>query len=109
MANTGAMARPQAHRRLIDCQGWQRDDGLWQIEVSLQTPKAPPCAAPPGATSPRARPFTTWSSRWLSTGAEDPVRDGPEPGCAGRSCREVEASYAALAGLTIGLAEPRRA
>lgn len=102
-AITGVMQRPHAHRRLIDCHGWQRDDGLWQIEVSLRDTKGVTLRSVTGRDVTAGEAIHHMVITLVVDG-ELKIQSAKAQSLAApaASCHEVEASYAALAGLTIG-------
>lgn len=102
-ATTDAMERPHAHRRLIDCFGWERDDGLWQIEVSLRDTKGAVLCSAAGRQVAAGESIHHMVITLVVDGALK-IQSATAQSLAAPagSCREVEASYAALAGLTIG-------
>ena len=102
-AVTGAMQRSHANRRLIDCHGWQRDDGLWQIEVSLRDTKGAALRSPTGRYVAAGEAIHHMVITLVVDGALK-IQSATAQSLAApaSTCHEVEASYAALAGLTIG-------
>lgn len=102
-AMADALERPHAHRRLIDCHGWQRDDGLWQIEVSLRDTKGAALRSAAGREVAAGEAIHHMVITLVVNGALK-IQSATAQSLAAPagSCREVEASYAALAGLTIG-------
>lgn len=108
-----AAARTPLHHRRIDCQGYRREDGLWDIEARLVDTKSYDFANQDrGGTIRAGEPLhemvvrVTLDSDFLIHQVEAVTEHGPF-----RLCGEIAPSFAALAGLRIGkgfLGEVRR-
>jgi hypothetical protein len=94
--------RRKAHTRRITCEAYRRDDGLYEIEASLQDVKPHACHLPE-RTVPAGEPIhemslcVTIDGRLAIRGAEARMSHSPH-----RVCGDIAQSYRQLVGLTIG-------
>jgi hypothetical protein len=94
--------RREIHRRSIDCRGYRRDDGLWDVEAHLVDSKTRTFTAPNGRTVPAGEPV---HGMWVRLTVDEHlvVRDlvavtehAPYPACPGAA-----PAMASLVGLRI--------
>ena len=100
----GPVARKLAHTRSITCCGYEREDGLWDIEAHLTDVKTRPHLRRHGG---RARePGEPVHDMWIRLtidldmrihAAQAATDEGPYPHCGG-----IAPNFARLTGLTIG-------
>lgn len=97
------MRRPHAHHRVIDCHGWQREDTLWQIEVTLSDTKG---VAMTSAAGRHIASGETVHHMHMTLVVDEQLTiqtaQARTLAAPALSCHEVEAAYGALVGLTIG-------
>lgn len=113
MALTPPAARTLLHHRRIDCHGYRREDGLWDIEARIVDTKSYDFAnLDRGGTIRAGEPLhemllrVTIDSDFLIQQVEAATEHGPY-----RVCGEIAPAFAGLRGLRIGqgfLSELRR-
>ncbi len=97
-------ARTHIHTRQVICQGYRRDDGLWDIEGMVLDTKTYDCrpragydAIPAGHPVHRMRIRVTIDDTLVIRQAEAITEDAPFP-----PCGEIAPSFASLVGLSLG-------
>jgi len=97
-------ARRLAHTRSIECRGYERTDGLWDIEGHLTDVKTEPHARPDGsrAVEPGEHVHDMWLR--LTIDLDYRIHAAQAVMDAGRypMCGEVTPNFASLEGLSIG-------
>jgi len=99
---TDAPRRRLLHTRAIACHGYERSDGMFDIEARMQDTKADTAdllykTVPAGEPIHAMRITLTIDSTGLIHAAVASTDNGPSPYCA-----EINAAYASLAGVRIG-------
>ncbi len=96
--------RNAIHKRAIECQGYERDDGLWDIEAHLVDTKTFAHSRRHGESL--RQPGEPVHNMWirltidldmLIVAAEAITDDGPHP-----TCGDIAVNFKRLAGVTIG-------
>ncbi|GGP26340.1 DUF2889 domain-containing protein [Silvimonas amylolytica] len=96
-------ARQHYHTRQIQCEGFLRDDGLWDIEASITDTKGYPVSFYDGRQLPEGEPLhlmhvrLTLSDQYEIVAVEAATTHSPYT-----ICPEIAASYQRLVGLRIG-------
>ena len=97
-------SRKLVHTRRIECAGYEREDGLWDIEARLTDVKSVPHARQHGGRE--RQPGEPIHDMWIRVTIDLDMRvhevqartdEGPYPGCG-----EIAPNFGLLAGLTIG-------
>ncbi|RJG15609.1 DUF2889 domain-containing protein [Massilia cavernae] len=104
-----ASAPAFAHRRTIDCQTVEREDGMWQLEATLYDFKGAPFPTAKGTVMPgealhHIRLTLVFNEDLKIQEAQTRLFSGPS-----HECRHVDTSYAALVGMTLGPGFSRKA
>jgi len=95
--------RALLHRRDIRCEGYEREDGLWDIEASLLDIRSSPVPLPFGSTLAPNEPLHQMGLRItvdrdaIIRAIEALTAHGPSP-----ECRDIAGAYRQLLGLRIG-------
>lgn len=102
--NSKPVTRTLLHSRQISCQGYQRDDGLWDIEAQMVDTKTYDLVHADGSCNLKAgdplhqmRLCVTVDAALTIVDARAHTVHGPH-----RECPQINDAYAALKGLTIG-------
>lgn len=96
--------RTLLHRRDIRCEGYEREDGLWDIEAALLDTRTSPVPLPFGSTLPPGEPLHQMGLRItvdrdaVIHAIEALTAHGPSP-----ECRDIAGTYRQLLGLRIGV------
>lgn len=91
------------HRRNIRCEGYEREDGLWDIEASLLDTRTSSVPLPFGSTLAPGKPLhqmavrITVDQNAVIHAVEALTSHGPSP-----ECRHIAGAYRQLLGLRIG-------
>jgi len=97
-------SRKLMHTRTIECRGFERDDGLWDIEAHLSDVKTTPHSRHHGGRE--RKPGEPVHDMWLRVTIDLDMKiheveartdEGPYP-----ICGDITPNFRALAGLTIG-------
>lgn len=99
---SNASTRQLVHTRRIECMGFKRDDGLFEIEGHIRDTKADDSdllfkTVPAGSPIHDMRIVVTIDSNLLIHRIEAHTHSAPS-----RFCTEINAAYAGLVGVTIG-------
>lgn len=100
---TEPVSRKLLHSRRISCDGYQREDGLWDIEAELvdtrsyDLPRFFELDLPAGEVLHGMGFRITVDADMVIRQVEASTRHGPVP-----DCRDIAATYGQLVGLTIG-------
>ncbi|MDR3426271.1 DUF2889 domain-containing protein [Silvimonas sp.] len=103
MALSPAVARDPYHSRQISCQGYLRQDGLWDIEAAITDTKGYPVSFYDGRNLPEGEALhemqvrLTLNSQYEIVAAEASTEHSPY-----LICPEIAASYQQLVGIKIG-------
>lgn len=102
--NAIPVRRKLLHSRQISCEGYERDDGLWDIEAQMTDTKTYDLLHADGSLNLKAgqplhqmRLCITVDASLTIVDASAQTIHGPH-----RECPQINAAYAALKGLTIG-------
>lgn len=100
--NNQDSAPPYVHRRTIECQTVEREDGMWQLEATLLDFKGAPFDADKGMVMPgealhHIRLTLVFDKNLKIHDAQTRLFSGPS-----LDCHHVDTSYAGLVGLTLG-------
>lgn len=94
--------RTMLHRREIFCEGYERDDGLWDIEGQLLDTRSFELPMPFGEVLPPFQPLHQMGLR-ITVDSESVIREvtallehGPAP-----ECKDIAVAYEQLVGLSI--------
>lgn len=103
MPDTTSASLRLIHTRKILCQGFLRDDGLWQIEVALEDTKTYPAplhnarVAPPGEPIHGIKLVAVVDDEMLIHEMKAKFLHAPD-----QDCHEATLAYQKLVGMTIG-------